>query len=211
VLLKSYGLANIQDSVAVNNQTIFAINSCTKAFTGVAIMQLVEEGKIELSAPISRYLDGLPVGWQSITIKQLLTNISGLPDILNLLNSSTHGLGELGSEAAAWEKVKSMPMLFTTGEQFSYNQTNYALLAKVIDKLSEKSFVTMFNQRQFQVVGMPHTLFGDSRDVIPHFAPTYSHKNNIDGHALDKPRLTCNYAEFPGFLRGSSLCNKASC
>ncbi|HTJ51201.1 MAG TPA: serine hydrolase domain-containing protein, partial [Cyclobacteriaceae bacterium] len=72
VLLKSYGIANLQDSVAVNNHSIFAINSCTKAFTGVAIMQLVEEGKIDLAAPVSNYLDELPADWQPVTIKQLL-------------------------------------------------------------------------------------------------------------------------------------------
>lgn len=210
VLLKSYGIANVQDSIAVNNQTIFPINSCTKAFTGIAIMQLVEEEKVELSAPISRYVDGLPDHWQPITIRQLLTHISGLPDINNIFNSSTGGFGELHNEAAAWEKVKAMPMQFTTGTQFSYNQTNYALLGKVIDKLSGKPFATVFDQRQFQVVGMSNTVFGDSRDVIPHIAPTYSYKNNADGHALDKPTLMCNYAETPDFKRTCSGLNSTA-
>ena len=209
VLLKSYGFANLQDSVAVNNHSIFAINSCTKAFAGVAIMQLVEEGKIYLAAPVSNYLDGLPIDWQPVTIKQLLTHISGLPDIINVTSSSTHGLGDL-SEADAWEKVKAMPMQFETGEQFSYNQTNYALLAKVIDKVSGKPFVQMFKERQFQVVNMPKTSYGDSRDVIPHFAPTYTYRNNIDGQALSERKLINNYAEFPAFLRAGSGLNSTA-
>ena len=152
VLLKSYGIANVQDSVPVNNRTIFAINSCTKAFAGVAIMQLVEEGKVELSAPISRYVDGLPIAWQPITIKQLLTHISGLPDINNVFNSPTQGLGELGNEATAWEKVKSMPMQFTTGEQFSYNQTNYVLLGKIIDKFPFPTLIReIFNHLHLEI------------------------------------------------------------
>jgi|SRR5687768_5479370 len=60
VLLHSFGIADLANSVPVNNRSIFPINSCTKAFTGVAIMQLVEEGKIDLSAPVSAYLEGLP-------------------------------------------------------------------------------------------------------------------------------------------------------
>ena len=60
VLLKSLGVADLQNSIPVAGKSIFAINSCTKAFTGVAIMQLVEEGKIDLSAPVSRYLEDLP-------------------------------------------------------------------------------------------------------------------------------------------------------
>lgn len=51
-LLRSYGLANVQDSLPVTNRSIFPIYSCTKAFTGLAIMQLVEEGKVDLAAPV---------------------------------------------------------------------------------------------------------------------------------------------------------------
>src|SRR5688572_28116569 len=60
VFLESFGTADIANSVPVTNKTVFPIFSCTKAFTGVAIMQLAEEGKLDLSAPVSRYLDGLP-------------------------------------------------------------------------------------------------------------------------------------------------------
>jgi CubicO group peptidase (beta-lactamase class C family) len=56
----NYGLASIEDSIAVDSQTVFSINSITKSFTGVAIMQLVENGKLNLEEPISKYLDKLP-------------------------------------------------------------------------------------------------------------------------------------------------------
>ena len=210
VLNESFGWANLQDSIPVNNKSIFAINSCTKAFTGVAMMQLMDEGKVELSAPVSRYLDGLPVTWQPITIKQLLTHISGLPDILNVYNPGTHGLGGLANEAAAWEKIKTMPMAAPTGEQYLYNQTNYVLLGKIIDKLSGKPFAQFFYDRQFQIVGMPHTLFGDSRDIIAHFAPTYFLKTTIDGQKLNEPKLTNNYSEFPTFQRTGSGLNSTA-
>jgi len=58
LFLGAYGLANVEHSVPATNRTIFSINSATKAFTGVAIMQLVEEGKLDVAAPVSRYLDG---------------------------------------------------------------------------------------------------------------------------------------------------------
>jgi CubicO group peptidase (beta-lactamase class C family) len=206
VLSKSYGYANLQDSILVDNKTIFAINSCTKSFTGVAIMQLVEEGKIDLSAPVSRYLDYLPAEWQSVTIKQLLTHISGIPDIGNVLDPYTHGLGALKNETAAWEKVKTMRMQFPTGTQFSYNQTNYALLGKIIDKLAGKPFTQVYKERQFQIANMPHTVFGDSRDIIPHVASTYIVKTMQDGQKLNEEKLTNNYSEFPAFhLTASGL------
>ncbi|MBC8153041.1 MAG: class A beta-lactamase-related serine hydrolase [Bacteroidetes bacterium] len=204
VLLKSYGIANLQDSTPVTNRSIFSINSCTKAFTGVAIMQLVEAGKVELTAPLSRYLDGLPIAWQPITIRQLLTHISGLPDILRVLST-----GETNEETA-WAKVQTLPMDFPTGEQFSYNQTNYVLLGKVIDKFNGKPFTEVFRERQFRVAGMPSTGFGDSRDVIPGKAPSYRYVTNMDGQSFSNPKLTTVYEEFPPFRRTASGMNSTA-
>ena len=95
VLSKSYGYANIQDHISVKNTTIFPINSNTKIFTGVSVMQLAEQGKIELNAPIKKYLDYLPSEWQNITVDQLLTHISGLPEIIQLLDPITGNIGPL--------------------------------------------------------------------------------------------------------------------
>lgn len=209
VLNQSYGIANVQDNVPVTNQSIFAINSCTKVFTAVAIMQLVEQGKINLSKPVSTYLNDLPATWPAVTIKQLLNHTSGLPDGLGLLDARTGGTGN-STEATFWEKLKTMPMLSTPGEKFNYNQTNAYLLAKLIDKFSSKTFQEVFDQLQFQPAGLKNTVFGDSRDVIPHFAPTYFYRNNIDGQQLATPKLINNYYEFPYFRRTASGLNSTA-
>lgn len=210
VLLRSFGIADIQNSIPVTNKSIFPINSCTKAFTGVAIMQLVEEGKIDLSAPISSYLDGLPASWRPVTVRQLLTHVSGLPNILNILDQSTGKLIGRESEDSAWAKVQAMPMEFPTGERFSYNQTNYVLLGKIIDKYSGKPFAQFFSERQFQAVGMTNTVFGDSRDIIPRQALSYRYVRNIDGHRLSEDKLIFAYAEFPSFRRTASGLNSTA-
>jgi CubicO group peptidase (beta-lactamase class C family) len=208
VLLRSFGIANIQNSVPVTNRSVFAINSCTKAFTGVAIMQLVEEGKIDLSSPVSRYLDVLPTAWQRVTIRQLLTHVSGLPNILQ--NQNTGKLVGDGGEDAAWAKVQTMPMEFPTGERFSYNQTNYVLLGKIIDKLNGKPFAQVFMERQFQIAGMPNSGFGDSRDVITNMAQSYRYVRNLDGHMLSEDKLINFYGEFPPFRRTASGMNSTA-
>lgn len=203
-------MANIQDKIAVDNESIFAINSCTKVFTSVAIMQLVEDGKIVLNAPVSTYLDNLPAEWQPVTIEQLLTHISGLPNLLRLLDPHTGGLGDLKNEEGLWEKLKGMPLEFQPGERFSYNQTNAYLLGKLIDKFENKPFAKVFEERQFQVAGMPHTVFGDSRDVIPHFAPTYFYKTALDGQKFEETKIIHNYYEFPYFRRTASGLNSTA-
>jgi CubicO group peptidase (beta-lactamase class C family) len=208
ILLRSFGVANIQNSVPVTDRSVFAINSCTKAFTGVAIMQLVEGGKLELSAPVSRYLDGLPATWQPVTIRQLLTHVSGLPNILE--NQNTGRLVGGGGEDSAWARVQTMPLEFPTGERFSYNQTNYVLLGKIIDKLSGKPFAQVFRERQFRVAGMTDTGLGDSRDIIPNMAQSYRYVRNLDGHALGEDKLINFYGEFPPFRRTASGINSTA-
>ncbi|MFP7658151.1 serine hydrolase domain-containing protein [Chryseobacterium proteolyticum] len=89
IVKRSFGVANVQDQVPVTDTTVFAINSCTKVFTGTAIMQLAEQGKVDLSAPVSRYLDDLPEQWQKVTIEQMMTHISGFPEILKLFDPAT--------------------------------------------------------------------------------------------------------------------------
>lgn len=206
VFNQSFGIANLQDSIPVTSKSIFPINSCTKVFTGVAIMQLVEEGKIDLSAPISHYLDSLPESWQPITIRQLLTHISGLPDIISIMDPFGGGFGILGNEANAWEKIKARPMDFVPGTQFSYNQTNYLLLGKLIAKLTGKPFTQVYQEKQFQVAGMPNTIFGDSRDIIPNAVPSYRLKQNARRLAAHETKHINTFVEFPSFLRtGSGL------
>lgn len=205
IVNKSFGIANIQDRIPVTDTSVFPINSCTKVFTAVAVMQLAEEGKINLSAPVSQYLNDLPEKWKQVTIEQVMTHISGFPDLMRLLDPLTGG--SVKPEKEIWEELKKLPMDFKTGEQFSYNQTNYYLLGKIIEKLSGESFEAFFNRKQFQPVGMKSTVFGDSRDVIPHYAPTYKYRNSLDGKKLDQEKLINDYYLFPDFTRTASGLN----
>lgn len=211
VLLKSYGVANVQHAVPVTNQTVFSLNSCTKAFTGVAIMQLVEEGKVDLEAPVSRYVENLPVAWQPVKVRQLLTHVSGLPDILRkVLDPKSGGYVGRDNEESSWAKVLALPMEFPIGEQFSYNQTNYVLLGKIIDRFRGKPFVQVFDEQQFRVANLSATSFGDSRDVVPNMVQIYRYVNQIDGKPVGDNKLTNAYEEFPAFKRTSSGLNSTA-
>ena len=169
----NYGLANVQDSIPVSNRTVFPINSITKAFTGVAIMQLVEAGKLNLSSPVSEYLPDLPSSWHPVTIQQLLSHTSGIPNIVDEEESvliSPYG------EAAAWKQVQTLPIEFKPGERFGYNQTNYLLLGRIIDKLSGMPFTEFIKKEQLAKAGMSTTIkagFGATKDVIMHSAGGY--------------------------------------
>ena len=194
----NYGWANVEFAVPVTDSTVFSINSITKAFTGVAIMQLVEEGKIDIEAPVSSYLDSLPEAWKKVTIRQLMGHVSGLPDITDTL---TDELVSTKGEDSAWMKVKTLPLFFPAGERFNYNTTNYLLLGKIIDKLSGQPFVKFIQHRQLDVVNMQQTTFGNSFDVTPKKAPTYTYyKRDDKGEFVKQDHLMQTYETFPAFL-----------
>jgi CubicO group peptidase (beta-lactamase class C family) len=172
----NYGLANIQDSIAVDSKTVFSINSMTKAFTGVAIMQLVESGKLNLEDPISKYLDSLPNSWRNVTIKQIATHTSGIPDIWE---SPEHMFSE--KSEILFKKIKESPIVFQPGEKLKYNQTNFLLLGMIIEKISGKSFEKFIIENQFEKVGMKNSIkarMGDSYTIINHSARPYTYYIN---------------------------------
>lgn len=171
ILSKSLGLANVPFYVQTQKHTIFSINSIAKIFASTAIMQLTEKGKIQINQQISNYLDGLPVTWQYVTIGQLLSHTSGLPDIEDPNTGDL--IGGRGMETA-WIEVQKMPLQFKAGEEFSYNATNYLLLEKIIEKLSGMGFEKFIEQNQFKVVGMEKTFYGNSSEVKENRSPTYS-------------------------------------
>ncbi len=155
VLSEALGNANVEFSVPTTKSTIFSINSIAKVFTGTAIMQLVEEGKIDIDKPISDYLDSLPATWGLVTVKQLLGHASGLPDVED---NFTGGLVGKKGEDTAWKIVKTMPLQFPKGEQFSYNATNYLLLGKIIEKYGKLPFEQFIQKYQLDIVGMKNTI-----------------------------------------------------
>jgi CubicO group peptidase (beta-lactamase class C family) len=198
--LAAFGVANVQDAVPVTGSTRFTINSATKAFVGVAVMQLAERGRLDLDAPVSRYLDSLPASWQRVTTRQLLTHVSGLP---NIMDNNTGELVAKG-EAAARAKVQTMPLEFAPGEQYSYNQTNYLLIGRVIDKVSGVPFTRFIADEQLRAVGMPNTLdagFRDSRDVIAHGARGYTFFRFTPEGMKRSDTLANVFEEFPPSLR----------
>ena len=193
------GFSDIENTVRASSSTVFQIASLTKAFVGVAAMQLVESGKLDLDAPASRYLEGLPSAWQKVTIGQLATHTSGLPDITSDLGALRLVVAD--DAEASWTKVQTMPMEFVPGEKFSYNQTNYVILGKIIDSLSGETFTQFIQKHQLDVVGMSRTVWGDDHDVVAHSARTYTPYVQVNGKPVRTGTLFKTYIVFPPMLR----------
>lgn len=197
----AYGLANLQTPAPVTPETVFSINSATKTFTGVEILRLVERGEVDLDAPVSTYLTDLPPTWRPITVRQLLTHMSGLPDII------ARDGGYVGqNRTAAIAALADLPLRSTPGERFAYNQTNYLLLQWIIEQARGRSFEAVVGQDAFAAFGMTHSGLGDSLDLIPGKADSYRFNRPTDGQP---PRLQNVHELFPPFTRAAAGINSS--
>lgn len=207
----AYGIADLETGAPVVPTTRFTLNSSTKAFTGVAIMQLVQAKKLSLDAPVSTYVDDWPGQWGVVTVRQLLTHVSGLPDVLE--QPKGQGTGRLvgdGDEASAWATVRTWPVEAPPGARFRYNQTNYVLLGKIIDKVSGTSFANYMKRHEFEPLGATQFAFGETRDVMPGRARIYRYaRGAVDGSTKDAP-LEHAFDEFAPFMRTAGGLNASA-
>jgi CubicO group peptidase (beta-lactamase class C family) len=198
VFLDSFGYADVEHQVPVTDSTVFQIASCTKALVGVAAMQLVEAGELDLGAPVSRYLGNLPAAWRTITVGQIVTHTSGLRDVVD--NFALRLIVE-GDAEASWKKLQTLPLESAPGDRFNYIQTNYVLLGKLIDEVAREPFVDFICKGQLDVARMRHTVYGDDHDVIARSARTYTPYALRDGKLVRTSTLYKVYVEFPPMLR----------
>lgn len=159
VFSRAYGSVNVALDVPATTRSVFTLASITKAFTGLAAMQAVQDGKLDLSAPVSQYLDDLPEAWRGVTIRQLLSHMSGLPDINRAPTVDT-------DQEQAWTWTLAQPVRFPPGERFHYCQTNYTLIQRVLNKLYGRGEDATIAAAQLAAASMTSTVYADSRAVV---------------------------------------------
>ncbi|MBA4183090.1 MAG: beta-lactamase family protein, partial [Acidobacteria bacterium] len=133
VLTKGYGLANIEQSIPAAPKTKYQIASTTKPFTATAIMMLVESGKILLDEKAAKYLSNLPAQYSEVTVRQLLTQTSGVNRDLRTGNIDDFTAAEF------WKRLAAAPVSFKPGEKWEYSNTGYILLGMVIESVTRKT------------------------------------------------------------------------
>lgn len=168
---KAYGLANVELGVPAREETLFQIESLTKTFTAVAVLSLVEEGKFSLDERVRKLLPRLPASWGAVTVRQLLSHTSGLPDV-SVGEDSDEMIAETRPEAL--RKLARMPLAARPGAKWSYNQTGYMLLGMIVERVSGLGFEEFMARRFFRPLGMSHTVFGDDAQVVEGRASMYT-------------------------------------
>jgi CubicO group peptidase (beta-lactamase class C family) len=166
--LKGYGLASIEFDLQASENSVYQIYSTTKIFTGVAIMKLVEDGKLSLDTPVTEIIENLPDEWKAIRIRNLLTHTSGLPELRD--NPRFVKLPDDRKKYLPREEgmrfVAEMPLKFKPGERFMYHTSGYNVLGIIIERLTKKSFGAFLEERVFGPLKMTSTRLGDTETVI---------------------------------------------
>jgi CubicO group peptidase (beta-lactamase class C family) len=172
ILNKGYGLANIEHNVPNTPQTVFRIGSMTKAFTAIAIMQWVEQGKIAVEDTLSKYLPDYPNGEQ-ITLHHLLSNTSGITDYL-LMSGFRETMRTPTSVTALIDRFRDEPLEFEPGAEFGYSNSNWVLLGFILEKMSGKSYADVIQEQIFTPAGMTHSGYEWTAPVIKQRAAGYT-------------------------------------
>jgi len=165
---EGYGLANVELQVPVKPDTVFQSGSMGKQFTATAVMMLVEEGKMGLDDPVTKYLKGAPAAWQQVTIRELLSHTAGFTDY-----PKSFDFRRDYSESQMLKIVEGIPLAFPPGTKWSYSNLGYLTLGIVIHQVTGEFYGDFLQERIFRPLGMTTTRIISEADIVPNRAAGY--------------------------------------
>jgi len=172
VLNAAYGYADLDWSIENTTDVKFRIGSLTKQFTAASILLLQERGKLNVNKPIKTYLPDVPDAWKMVTVDNLLTHTSGIPNF-----TGTPGFDVYKRQSHSPEEsvalVQSKSLDFEPGTKFYYSNTNYILLGEIIEHVSGMPYADFLRQNIFIPVGMTDTGVDVNSTILPKRAQGY--------------------------------------
>jgi CubicO group peptidase (beta-lactamase class C family) len=185
VIVKGYGVANLEHQVPVKPETIFQSGSVGKQFTAMAVMILVDEGKISLDEKISKYLGDVPPAWANINVRHLLSHTSGMTDY-----PEDFDFRKDYSEDELLKKAEEIPLAFQAGERWAYSNMGYVVLGILIGKVTGKFYGDFLSDRVFKPLGMTTARVISEKDIVPNRAAGYVLQNGeIKNQAWVSPSM----------------------
>jgi len=169
--LQTYGMANVELAVPVSENSVFEIGSISKQFVAAAVMLLVEEGKLGLDDAIHRYLPDLPGEWLGVTVRQLLTHTSGIPDYEEIGSYDVYRFRLTPEEVI--RIAHGRPMDFAPGTGSYYSNTGYFLASMIVERIEGQPLGRVLKSRIFDPLGMTQTGMADPESIIPHRTAGY--------------------------------------
>lgn len=173
VLDKGYGYANLEWSIPNSPDAKFRLGSITKQFTAASILLLEERGKLSAGDPVKKYMPNAPAAWDKITIYNLLTHTSGIPNFTSFPEYHASEATSTTPEQLV-ARFRDKPLDFQPGEKWSYSNSGYVLLGYLLEKISGQSYKDFVQQNIFKPLGMSDSGYDSNAAIIPHRAYGYS-------------------------------------
>jgi CubicO group peptidase (beta-lactamase class C family) len=175
------GLADLESEAKAATDTAFQLASVTKVFTGTLVMLLVQEGKLELDAPVSKYLTDAPEAWKAITVRHLAAHASGLA------NSPDDETSAGATVAERYAAALQQPLAYPPGERSEYGLTDFVVLTHVLEKATGQDFEALLRGRIFEPLGFTCTRYDHAvwqgqdliADVVPRRATIYGFAKGV--------------------------------
>lgn len=172
-----FGMAELENKVAITPDTVFPLSSVSKQFTAFAILLLSSEGKIDLDADVRTYLPYVPDFGQRITVRHLLLHTSGLRDVWGMFWLAGIDAAQGGQSLALKMVQRQRALNFAPGSEHQYSNTGYVLLAEIVKAVSGQSLRAFTTARIFKPLRMGHTYFLDeATELVPRRATSYCWK-----------------------------------
>jgi CubicO group peptidase (beta-lactamase class C family) len=182
---QGYGMANVELQVPVKPETIFQSGSVGKQFTATAVMMLVEEGKIGLEDPLTKFFPDAPATWKQVTIRQLLSHTAGFTDY-----PKDFDMRKDYTEAELLKIVKGIPPAFPPGTSWDYSNLGFLTLGIVIHKVTGEFYGDFLQERIFRPLGMTTTRIISEADIVPNRSAGYRLvKGELKNQEWVAPRL----------------------
>jgi serine beta-lactamase-like protein LACTB len=166
-----FGLADAENAVPASAETMYRLASVSKPITAIAAMQLVEKGRLDLDAPIRRYVPGFPEKPWPITSRQLLAHLGGIRTYLP--NEAFDATRRYVSILEGLDVFKDDPLVHEPGTAYLYSTYGYSLLGAVVEAASGVRFLDYLRENVFRPAGMEATRDDDAGVLIPHRAQGY--------------------------------------
>jgi CubicO group peptidase (beta-lactamase class C family) len=177
---KAFGMANLELDVPMTPDMVFRIGSITKQFTAVAILQLLEQGKLSLDDEITRFIPDYPTQGHKIAIHHLLNHTSGIKSYTSMPEFRVVRRNDQ-TPSQIIDFFKDQPIDFAPGERFLYNNSGYILLGYIIEKVTGQTYEEYVNEHLFKPAGMNNSLYGNDQIIVKNRA--YGYQPSGSGHA----------------------------
>ena len=165
---KGYGFSNVELQVPVKPETLFQSGSMGKQFTAAAVMMLVEEGKIGLDDPLTKYLPDAPTSWNQVKARHLLSHTGGFGDYPEKFDFRKDY-----TEDELLKIVEGIPLAFEPGTKWTYSNLGYLTLGVLIHKVTGQFYGDFLQERIFKPLGMRTTRIINEADIIPNRSAGY--------------------------------------